>query len=105
LIAITTLIFFGGSVFVAQSSAHSTVAKFPASYLKWMHVAEAEFQKKHLDLDNYIVSVIDEDENVTVYIRSSDARDGSKGSGGTHVGYEVEISKKDSKVVRSSYLR
>jgi hypothetical protein len=105
LIGIAAPLLFGWSASMAQSSAERTVAKFPGSYLKWIRVAEAEIHRKHLNLDNYIVSVIDEDENVAVCIKSADAPEGSKGSGGSHVGYEVEISKRDSKVVRSYYLR
>jgi len=90
---------------MGQSSAPKTVAMFPGPYLKWIHLAEDEFQRKHLNLDNYNVSVIDEDKFVTVYIKSSDAPEGSKGSGGSQVGYSVEISKKDSKIVKSYYLR
>ncbi len=105
LIAIATIIFLGGNVLSALSSPPNTVAKFPGSSLKWIHVAEAEFHLKHLNLDDYIVSVVEEEKIVTVYLKSSDAPEGSKGSGGTHIGYAVEITKEDSRVVSSNYLR
>jgi hypothetical protein len=105
LIGIAAPLFLGWSASTAQSVAPKTVAEFPGACLKWIHVAEAEIHRKHLNLDDYIVSVIEEDEYVTVYIKSSDAPAGSKGSGGSHPGYEVEIGKRDSKVTRSNYLR
>jgi hypothetical protein len=97
--------FFGWSIAMPQSSGPTTVAELPGTCLKWIHVAEVEIHRKNLNVDNYIVSVVERDEFVTVILKSVDAHEGSKGSGGTHVGYEVEIRKRDSKVVRSNYVR
>jgi hypothetical protein len=105
LIGIALPLLFGCSASMAQSIAPRTVAKFPGACLKWIHVAEVETHRKNLNVDNYIVSVVEEDEFVTVILKSADAPEGSKGSGGSHVGYEVEIRKRDSKVMRSYYLR
>lgn len=105
LVALAAPLFFVWSASMAQSSAPRTVAKFSGAYVKWIHVAETEIHRKHLSLDNYTVSVIDEDEYVTVSVKSSDAPEGSKGSGGSHIGYEVVIRKRDSKITRSNYLR
>jgi len=90
---------------MSQSSGPTTVAKFPGACLKWVHAAEAEVHRKGLNLDNYMVSVVERDDVVTVILKAVDAPEGSKGSGGSHIGFEVELSKKNSKVVRSNYLR
>lgn len=89
---------------MSQLNGPATVS-FPGVYLKWLHAAEGELRRKNLNEDNYIVSVVERDETVTVVFRAADAPEGSKGSGGSHPAYEVEIKKKDSKVVRSNYVR
>lgn len=89
---------------MSQSSEPATVA-FPGVYLKWLQIAETEIHRKNLRADNYIISVVERDQTVAVIFKAVDAPEGSKGSGGSHVGYEVEIRKKDSKVVRSNYAR
>lgn len=65
----------------------------------------ARVQRRKLDLDNYTVSVIEEDDSVAVSLTSPDAAKGARGSTGSYPGYEVEISKKDMTVVRSNYIR
>ena len=67
--------------------------------------AEPEFQRRKLDLNKYTVSVIEERDSVAVVLKSLDAIEGVRGSSGSYPGYEVEISKKDLKVVRSNYVR
>ena len=93
------------SAAISQSSGPKTVAELPGTSLKWTKAAEVEIHQKKLDLDNSILSVVDQDDLVTVILKSADAPEGSKGSGGSHVGYEIEIRKRDSKIMRSSYLR
>jgi hypothetical protein len=58
-----------------------------------------------LDLDKYIVSVVEQDDSVMVGLRSPDSVPGARGSTGRYPGYEVEINEKDLKVVRSNYVR
>jgi hypothetical protein len=89
----------------AQSSPPKVMAKFAGASLKWIHAAEPEFERRKLDLSKYTVLVIEEGDFVTVVLKSLDAVEGAKGSSGSYPGYEVEISKKGLKVVRSSYLR
>jgi hypothetical protein len=81
------------------------VAEFPGSYMKWIRAAEPEFQRKQLDLDNYNISVVDQESSVVIVLTSSDASKEGRGSTGTHPGYEVEVNKKDQKVARSNYVR
>jgi hypothetical protein len=95
---------FGGNLAMSQSNGPTTVT-FPGVYLKWLRIAEAEIQRKKLNADNYIISIVERDETVTVVFKAVDAAEGAKGSSGSHVGYEVEIEKKGSKIVRSNYVR
>jgi hypothetical protein len=73
--------------------------------LKWLHIAEPRVLEEHLKLENYMISVIEEADHVTVVLKSLDAPLGVKGGGGTHPGYEVEIRKTDSQITRSNFLR
>jgi hypothetical protein len=95
----------GWSALLAQSVPPKVVAELPGGSLKWIHIAEAEFQRKDLDVDKYTVSVVEENNSVTVTLRSLDSVPGARGSSGTYPGYVVEISKKDLKVLRSNYVR
>jgi hypothetical protein len=95
----------GWNIAMAQSNPLRVVAEFPGSYMKWIRAAEPEFQRKQLDLDNYNISVVDQESSVVIVLTSSDASKEGRGSTGTHPGYEVEVSKKDQKVVRSNYVR
>jgi hypothetical protein len=89
----------------AQSNPPKVMAEFAGASLKWIRAAEPEFQRRKLDLDKYTVSVVEQKDSVTVGLRSPDAVQGAMGSSGSYPGYEVEISKKDMKVVRSNYVR
>lgn len=80
-------------------------AKFPGACLKWIHRAEAEFERRHLDVEHYTIVVVERNDSVTVILRSLDDRENARGSTGSFPGYEVEISKKDSGIVRSNYVR
>jgi hypothetical protein len=95
----------GWGTLIAQSNSPKVMAEFAGASLKWIHAAEPEFQRRKLDLSNYTVSVIEERDSVAVVLKSLDAVKGVKGSSGSYPGYEVEISKKDLKVVRSNYVR
>jgi hypothetical protein len=95
----------GWNTAMAQSNPLRVVAEFPGSYMKWIRAAEPEFQRKQLDLDNYNISVVDQESSVVIVLTSSDASKEGRGITGTHPGYEVEVSKKDQKVVRSNYVR
>jgi hypothetical protein len=95
----------GWSGSMAQPNTPTVAAAFPGSWLKWIHAAEPDFQRKHLNLDDYKISVAEGDSSVVVVLRSSDAPPGGLGSMGTHPGYEVEVSKRDLQVIRSNYVR
>jgi hypothetical protein len=95
----------GWSALRAQSNPPKVMAEFAGASLKWIHAAEPEFQRRKLNLDKYTISVVEERDSVTVVLISLDAVEGAKGSSGSYPGYEVEISKKDLKVVRSNYVR
>jgi len=90
---------------IAQTSRPKLDTQFPGAALKWVHAAEPDFQRRHLDLDKYNVSVEDERDSVFVSLTSPDADPHARGSSGTYPDYVVEISKKDLKVLRSYYVR
>ena len=81
------------------------MAEFPGGSLKWVHLAEPEFQRKGLDLDHYIVSVAENDKTVDVSLTSFDANKQGRGSSGTYPAYDVEIDKVQKKIIRSYYER
>jgi len=93
------------SALMAQSNPPKVIAEFNGSSLKWIHAAEPEFQRRNLDLDNYTVSVVEDNESVAVTLTSSDSVKGARGSSGSYPGFTVEISKKDKKVMRANYVR
>jgi hypothetical protein len=80
-------------------------AELPGSALKWIHIAEVEFAREKLDLDKYRISVEEEGDSVFVILTGLKQPKNAVGSVGPDPGYEVEISKKDRKVLRSNYVR
>jgi len=105
LIVIAASLFLGWGITMAQSNPQRKTAEFPGACLKWVHIAEPEFQRKNLDLDVYTISVVEREDSVTIVLRSSEAPEGARGSMGKHPGYEIEISKTDFKITRSNYVR
>ena len=88
-----------------QKMSPTPVAKLPGSSLRWIHIAEVEFAKEKLNPDRYTVVVFEDQETVTVVLDSSNGDYHIRGDAGPYPGYEVEISKRDSKIVRSNYIR
>ena len=95
----------GWSELLAQSSPPRVIAEFTGASLKWIHAAEPEFQRRKLNLDKYIVSVVEQDDSVMVTLSALDAVKGTRGRSGSYPAFEIEIGKKDLKVVRSNYIR
>jgi hypothetical protein len=89
----------------AQSNPLRVIAEFSGASLKWIHVAEPEFQRRKLNLDNYTVRVVEHDDSIVVSLSALNAAKGTRGSSGSYPAFEVEIDKKDLKVVRSNYVR
>jgi hypothetical protein len=90
---------------LAQSNPPRVIAEFAGAPIKWIHVAEPELRRRHLNLDHYMVSVIEEGDSVTVSLQATDAVEGTRGSSGSYPAFAVEISKTGLKVVRSYYQR
>ena len=90
---------------MTKTSQLGVEAELPGSTLKWIHIAEGEFDQKNLDLDRYRVSVVEEKNSVVVILSGLNEPKNVRGSLGPYPGYEVEISKKDRKVLRSNYVR
>jgi hypothetical protein len=103
IIVLTSIL--GWSALMAQSDSPKLTAEFPGASLKWVHVAETEFQREKLDLNKYTVSVAEEDDTVTVGLASLDSAQGRRGNSGSYPGFVVIISKKDLHVIRSNYIR
>ena len=90
---------------MAQSNPPKVLAEFPGASLKWVDAAEPVLQEKKLDLDKYTISVLEQADSVTVILKSEGSASGGRGNTGKNPGFEVEISKKDLKVLRSNYIR
>jgi len=70
----------GWRALVAQSHPPHVTAEFPGASLKWIHAAEPDFQREKLDLDKYTVSVVEENNSVTVSLSSLDSVPGARGA-------------------------
>jgi hypothetical protein len=98
-VAVTFTIVLGWSESGRQSPGTKSKAEFAGSCVKWILAAEPDFKRRGIDLDHYIVSVLEEKDSVTISLRAFDSRQNVRGSSGSFPAYEVEISKKDSKIV------
>ena len=88
-----------------QSTPPTVIAEFAGASLKWIHVAEPEFQRRSLNLDKYIISVAERNDSIMVTLSAPDAVDGGRGSSGSYPAFFVEISKKEMKVVHAYYIK
>jgi len=96
----------GWTPLTAQSNHPKMIAEqLRGSSLKWIHAAEPEFAKRKLDLDKYIIFVGVGVDSVVVTLSPPDFVEGMFGSSGSYPTFEVEISKKDMKVLRSNFIR
>jgi|SRR5688572_7440692 len=94
-----------GSAAMTQTGQLGVDAELPGKSLKWIRIAEQQFKREKLNLDNYTVTVFEQDDYVAVILKSFDAPKRVRGSGGTYPAYEVEISKKTMKITHASYVR
>jgi hypothetical protein len=104
-VMLMTISILGSSGLMVQSKPPKVMAVFDGASLKWVHAAEPEFERKKLDLENYTVSIVEQNDSVIVTLSASDSQKGARGSTGKSPGYEVEINKKDMRVIRSNYIR
>jgi hypothetical protein len=90
-----------------QQPVHGPAAQFPGSVLKWIHIAEKEFAKHHLDESQYVVRVWERQDSVTVLLKNpgheNDLR--TKGDPGPLPEYEVEIDRRTLRVIHANYER
>jgi hypothetical protein len=103
--AVVMMAILGWSESASRSQSGKLQAQFPGACLKWVHAAESDFESKHLDLNHYTISILEQKDSVIVSLSSSDAVENARGSTGSFPGYMVEISKKDSRIIRSNYIR
>ena len=77
--------------------------QFQGAALKWVLIAEPEFRRKHIDLDDWVIVIAELGDTIGVYLeRPEDAkRPGLRGGGG----FTVEISKQTMKVTSTYYAR
>src|SRR5215475_3562855 len=85
-----------------QKTRPGVAAEFPGASLKWVHIAEGEFQRRGLNLDKYKVIVDEDEDSVAVILRGLNEPEHGRGSSGPDPGYAVEISKKDMKILSSA---
>src|SRR5260370_41799516 len=90
---------------MTQKHRLGVAAELPGSSLKWIHIAEGEFERERLDLNKYRVSVVEEEDSVVGILTGLKEPKHVRGSAGPDPGYAGEISTKDRKVLWSSYAR
>jgi hypothetical protein len=77
------------------------MAELPGASLKWIRAAQPEIEREKLDVNKYFITVTEEDDSVSIILTSSRPR----GDPGPLPGFEVEINKKDMRVIKSNYIR
>jgi hypothetical protein len=70
-----------------------------------IQAALAAFQHRNPDLAHYKITVVSERESVVVIFADKDRQTGTRGSSSPWPGFEVEMSAKDLRVLRSSFIR
>jgi len=105
LIAVVAIAISCGNYSMAQANPERVKTEFPGSCLKWIHLAEVEFEHRNLDVNNYIISVFEKSDSVVISLSSPDQPNGARGSTGKYPGFEVEIGAKNLKILRSNYIR
>jgi hypothetical protein len=83
----------------------NVMAELPGKSLKWIRIAQPEFERESLEVDKYFLTVVEEDDSVSVILTGSRISKEVRGDPGPIPGYEVEISKKDQKVIRANYIK
>jgi hypothetical protein len=81
------------------------MAELPGASLKWIRAAQPEIEREKLDVNKYFITVTEEDDSVSVILNSSRLSKETRGDPGPLPGFEVEISKKDMRVIKSNYIR
>lgn len=79
--------------------------KVQGSSLPAIRVAAEVFRKKIPDLSGYRIALMSEGDSLVVAFTDKDARPGARGSGGSRLGFEVEMSARDLAVRRSNFIR
>ena len=90
---------------MADEGPGKVVAQIPGVCLKWISSATPEFRRRQLDLDRYSITVVEQRQSATIVLTSLDSAPDARGNTGSNPAYEVEVSKKDLKVLRSNYVR
>jgi hypothetical protein len=99
------LVVFGvGNVFAGAPPLRVAV-ELSGIQLKWLYAAEPEVAKRHMDLANYSVKVVESAENVTVLLIANEPSPGEAGSPAEDLSLEVTIRKKDLKVLSAGYSK
>lgn len=88
-----------------QTPVMKVVAEFPAYVLRWIRIAEPEFKREKIDIEKYNITVLEQNNAVTVILKAGKPSKGQRGNIGSLPGFEVEINKVDGKVIRSNYIR
>jgi hypothetical protein len=91
----------------AQQYVQKPAAQFSGSVLKWIHIAEREFTKQHLDEGKYVVEVWEKQDSVTVLLENPGHENdfSIRGDPGPLPEYEVEIDRRTGRVIHANYER
>jgi hypothetical protein len=100
-----TAVLLGSLASIARPQTPRILVECPGAALKWIRAAEPEFQRRQLNLDKYKALVVEERDFVMVSLSSPDEPKGARGSAGKYPGFEVEISKKNLRILRSNFVR
>jgi hypothetical protein len=95
----------GGTLALSQTDRPKLTAVVPGTSLRWLEIATSETRRKHLNPNNFNVSVIEANGLAVVIFKSANAPEKTKGNGLSRIGYEVQIRESDAKIVHSNFLR
>jgi len=95
----------GAGTLPAQGHQVNVAAELRGLNLKWLYAAEPEVVKRHMDLANYLVKIIERDETVTILFIADESSPGEVGSLAENLSLEVKIRKKDLKMLSAAYSK
>jgi hypothetical protein len=90
---------------IRQSHEGGISVQLPGSALKWIHIAEKEFERQKLDVSKYDVTVTEENDTVSVSLTNPHRPQGIRGNPGPLPEFTVDISKSNAELIRRRYVR
>ena len=93
------------SVFLSRMDKIKALETIQGSSFLAIQAALGVFQRHHPDLAHYKIEVVSERDSVVVIFTDKERPEGTRGSLGVRPGFEVEMSAKDLRVLRSNFIR